>query len=110
MKINLDQVIVDLKNQPIKDEKEEPVSLKLICYNALVAHYPKEDIDGAEKFKRYKLASKIERGGERDLKAEEITKIKDLLSKLYPPVIYGCAVLMLEKKKLDENSEEIDQL
>lgn len=97
MKVNVDTILKNFEGKELKlsPETEELATVKVICTNALLAQY-REPLEGKESFMRYELAKKINSGGIVDLKAEEITKIKELLPKLYSPLIVGLVYDILE--------------
>lgn len=108
MKIDVGQVLKTLSGRPMEDDEKKPLTLKWACVNSLLAHYPKEEIDGTEKMKRFKMAYKIEKGGEVELSAEEVAKVKTLVSQSMTTLIVGQSHLMLERKVLDESGNEIE--
>lgn len=96
MLIKTTQIIKDLKGKLIKDEAGKEISLKDICINALLLELPEQRLDGREKYKRYRLAMKIEDSDEIDLPAEDIVLIKDCIAKVYTPLIMGRTWDMLD--------------
>ena len=106
MKINFDQQFTTLDGSILKarvkddsgEEKERTFTLKWACTESLLASYPREEIKGEEKMKRFRIAFKIEQGGEIDLESEEITKLKELIGINCSPLIVGQAWKMLEGK------------
>ena|SRR3990167_5616352 len=90
MKINFGSHVADLKGVALKDEKGEDVKLHVPCVNALTANYQKEnDIGGDEKYRRYKLAVKIDKPEEIEVTSEEITLIKKLVGFAFTPILVG---------------------
>lgn len=78
------------------DGKETKTTLGQICEQALLAAYPDEkDLPGAEKFERWKLATKV-KGPDVNLSSEELTKLKMLIGKAFPPLVVGQAWKMLD--------------
>ena len=102
MKVDVDKMIEGLDGNGIpKDEKGEPTLLKDVCVAALVSELPsdREKADGAEKFKRYILAGKINKGGVVELTADEVTMLKDRIGKGYGALVVGPAWTLLEALK-----------
>ena len=102
MKINFEQVLVDLKGENIKDGRDgqgEILKLKTVCVNSLLSDFQDERSTGEEKVERYELAKKIHAGGEIDLKTEKIAMLKQRVGKLYLPIVVGQVYEMLEGKK-----------
>lgn len=106
MKIDINQVIRDLRGKAIKDrsaegEEDTDATLGGACINALTSALPGDNPDGKEKFKRFGLAQRIldaleEGDGVVDLKAEEVTLLKDLTGKAFPVEVLGAIWTMLE--------------
>ena len=109
MKINFDSAIKNLKGVDMKsiaDGKETPLILKEIVVTALLADVNiqgERPETGQEKLKKFKLAQKIEQGGEIDLIAEDISFIKEKVGKTYTTLIVGRVYELLE------NSTESEQ-
>jgi hypothetical protein len=96
MEINFSKNLRDLDGEDLI-EKGQPINLKTVCVNALLAQFRDEtDIDGIEKVKRYKLSTKIyDSNGNIDLSSEEISLIKKLVGKAFSTIIVGQAFDML---------------
>lgn len=68
-----------------------------VCCVALQAQLPDEqNLSGAEKVKRFKLAVAIANGGVQDLKAEDISLLKTMIGKCYGTAIVGRAYELLD--------------
>lgn len=97
MKINFDEILLDLQGQPIVQEPgtDKATTLGWMCVTALTMVIPSEgDVSGKEKYERFLLACKCK--GEADLAVEEVVKIKDLIGKVSGPVVVGRAWNLLE--------------
>lgn len=102
MKIDLSGVIVSLTGLPMKmsdavDAKD--LTAKDACINAILNEQTEEDkrADGNTKFKKYKLAKKIDKAVDVvELEAEEITLIKAQLPKTYVSLVVGQVFELLE--------------
>jgi len=99
MKYDLSVKIVDIKGEPIKDSNIS-LTVKDVCIQALLANFTTEDnkIDGAEKYKRFKLAQRLENNQNSviGLNAEEVTLIKKLLGMAFTTLIVGQVYDLLE--------------
>lgn len=95
MKINLNQVLRDRSGNAINHEGAD-FTLKDACVNALFADDPK--IAGKEKYLRGDLAGRILIEKDINLKSEDISKIKELIGKIYAPIIVKQAWDMLEQE------------
>ena len=99
MKINFSKVLVNHKGVNVKNENGEEVKLYAPCVNALNALYEDEKgMGGDEKFQRYKLSLKIDEKEEIDVSVEDVSLIKKLVGKAYPPATVGLVYEALEGK------------
>lgn len=97
---NFDQTIKDLEGNPVKDDKENVITLKSIAIGALMASYQDEqNLSGEEKFKRYNLALKINAGGPVEISAEDLSDLKKLIGKGFSVLAVGQAYGLLETDK-----------
>jgi hypothetical protein len=105
MKINLETFLVTLNGEVLEEkikDKVIPIKLKSVCVNALLGMNEDDSREtGESKAARYKLALKLNEGGEQDLSTDEIVKIKGHIGKLYVPLIVGQAYDLLEGKNND---------
>jgi len=102
MKIDFDQKLKNFLGEVIKEtaeENSEDLTLKTVCIVALTANIQGERVDGDEKYKRWKLARKIDEKDKEDFSTDEISKVKQLIGKAYGVVIVGQSWDMLEKKE-----------
>lgn len=95
MKIDFEAVLKTVTGEEIKNEEGKSVTLKIIAINSLLGP-TKEDLDGNEKMKRYKLAYKIENQQEIDLSVDELKLLKDLIGKHPSPLVVGQCWEMLD--------------
>lgn len=97
MKINFSRVLTDLNGVTINDGAQD-VTLKTVALQALLAAYADEtQLSGQEKFARYKIADRINDGGE-EFSVEEVALLKQLVGKAYLPLVVGRAWELLEKQ------------
>lgn len=93
---NLDVTVLDMDDNPVQKEKGIPLLLKDVAITALNGNYADEQsLSGEEKFKRFDLAMKVNKGGEQDYTPEEIVLIKRIIGKAYGPLIVGRAFEVL---------------
>ena len=96
MKIDFDTILRDLRGEPIKDGTGD-FTLGMASCTALLSSYQDEQgLDPKDKVRRYKLATKVSDGGEVDLSVEEISDLKKLIGKAFPPLIVGRAYEILD--------------
>lgn len=94
MKIDLKQALMARGKIPMKYENED-ATLGLIAYAALITL--SDNVDRAERLKRGRLAQRIEAAdGLIELKAEEVTLIKECIGKIFPPLVVVQTEDMLE--------------
>jgi hypothetical protein len=92
MHINLDKPIYDI------DHESEVGQARKMIASALYKVQPRSQ-EGGEAYKQYRLAERIEQAeGEIELQAEEIAQIKDVIGRLYIPLIIGQLYDILEGK------------
>ena len=104
MKIDMTKTIknligVDLENPESKLKEKEPLTMRIVCTNSLLT--PTQDdknIDGNEKAKRFELAMRIYTEDEIDLNVDELKLLKDLIGRLYTPLVVGRAYQILDPK------------
>jgi hypothetical protein len=95
MNINPEQKLTDIKGEELKD-KDKSVYAKDIMVNALLVN--DEKAEGTDKMERFLLAKKVSQAtNEISLKAEEIVLIKEMVGKVYSPLIVGQIYELLEK-------------
>lgn len=96
MKKNLNVELLDFKGKPVT-EKDKKIIIKDVVINALMSVDPQKNIDGTEKFNRYKLAQKIDTKPENcELSSEDIVKIKEVVGQGYGPLVVGFVFNLLE--------------
>lgn len=93
MKIDLNQPLYELNGNEVKD-----FDLKKACVDCLMLSDPEEKVDGQTKLERYTLGLVINKGGEVDLTAEQITKLKERVGKYANTIIVGQVYELLEGK------------
>lgn len=87
MKKNFDFNMTDIDGNILK-ENDKIVTARMIVVAALLAA-EREETAGEEKARRYDLALSINKGGEQDLKSEDIALLKKLIGKGYSPLVVG---------------------
>ncbi len=105
MKIDMTKTIknligVDLENPESKLPKKEPLTMKIVCTNSLLTQtQDDQNINGNEKAKRFELAMRVYTEKEIDLDIDELKMIKDLIGKIYGPLVVGRAYQILDPKQ-----------
>lgn len=121
MKINFDQVLKTISGKDMEEPRDKPrkesepvipFRLRWVCEQALLAPSPKGVVDGPTHVKRLKLAWRIGNtngDGVLDLSTDDIKIVKDLIAELpwAGPLVVGQCHLMLERKRLDKDGNEV---
>lgn len=96
MEVDFSKTITGLDGKELTDGGVI-VDLKAVCRNALLSNYEQDrNVTGEEKYKRYEIAKKVI--GVAILSTEEVVKLKELVSRCYPPLVVGPVFDMLEGK------------
>lgn len=101
MKVNVNQTLKGVDGvEALKGQDGRPLILKDVCINALLA--PVQGDDDKKKWEKYEVFKKLRDGireGEEinvELKAEEITMLKQATGKASTPLVMGQVWEMLE--------------
>jgi hypothetical protein len=107
MRIDFDSQLFNLDGSHLKDittGKERDALLKTVCVNALLGE-DKED-SGEEKLRRYRLGTRIYKGGVIEVTAEEVSLMKKLIGRFFPPLVAGQSLEMLENPVVELKAVE----
>lgn len=88
MKVNLNFVLKDEKGNPVVNDGKELKSKDIIAFSLLSSH-DSQKVTAQDKFKRYETWKKLGHEEYIDLACEEISKIKEIIGEIYPPIIVG---------------------
>lgn len=99
--------IVDDEKGSIGGQKvtKKDLTLREVMTNAILSppqnqQNPREQIEGAEKARRYYLAMEIHKSKKQiELNVDDIKLIKDEIGRVYPPLIVGQAFEILDPPK-----------
>lgn len=90
MKIHVERTLKTIDGEDLKREDGAILSVREVMLNSLLSPFPDErNLSGEDKVKRYSIAMRIHKESEPDLNVEELTLIKQLVGKLYFPLIVG---------------------
>lgn len=95
MKVDFSAPILDMADAPIV-EAGRHITLGAVACTALLGQYPGENLDGAEKVRRFKLAKIASVGGVAELTVESVADIKTLIAKAYGPLVVGRAYSIID--------------
>lgn len=97
MKLNFSTPILGLDGQPIKNAKGEDATIGSVAIEALMAVFPDEqNLLGADKLHRWRLAKLASKGGEQEVIQEDMTLLKTLVGKAYGPAVVGPVYEIIE--------------
>lgn len=97
MKIIVSQIL-KVKNEPIKGQDGKDWTLKEALMTACFSHFQGDNPTGEEKYKRWKIAQKIDAAEtEVELTVEEVGVVKKLCGHVYPTISVGAIWSVLEK-------------
>lgn len=104
MLLDVARPLTQLNGAPLKNEKGEPALLGELVKQALLVEHADADgkpkrVSGEEKFKRYRLATKLEDAGAlpADITVEEAKMIKELVGETYNALVVGQIYDIIEK-------------
>ena len=107
MKVDFSAKLLDIKGEEIKDGNDV-LTLGAASCTALLATFPGEqDLDGASKVKRFRLAEKAVKGSIQELTIEDVAELKRLLGKAFGPLVVGRAYDIIEPPTPETNSANI---
>lgn len=111
MLIDFDLILLDIRDQPMKQEDPDrqqddldDLTLRAVCVGALLSM--DQSCEGKEKFKRWGLAKRIQdTKGPVDLTVSELAKVRTLVGKAYGPIVVGQAWTHFDQMKEGESSK-----
>ena len=91
MKVTFDdRALTDLDGNDLKLAEDKSLTLKGAVSMALTAGLPGDDaLEFGKKVELYKLAKRVKKGGELDIKAEDIVVIKQRVAKQFNALVAG---------------------
>lgn len=89
MKVNTCAQLVGIIDKKPLEDRQQKLTFRTVCVNALCLTSAEEKVDGVEKFARYKLAEKISENDEIKLSADDIVLLKKVVGTFYSPLIVG---------------------
>lgn len=90
MQVDFNFEITNFKNETVTDPNQKPLVAKECVVGALMNDQQDEQISGAIKMKRFKLAERIyATDGPVEIESEEATMIKEATAKSWSILVYG---------------------
>jgi hypothetical protein len=96
MKIDFSAVIKDLDGDPVKDGEKDATLGRVACTALLASYADEQNLAAEDKVRRFRLAEIAAKGGEREVKVEDVALIKQLIGKAFAPLVVARAYDIIE--------------
>lgn len=101
MKRDFNTIVRDLDGEAFKDEKQAELTMRRVALDSLGGTLPDDDKKtGEEKYKIYQLADRIAKSTKEkvmcEITAEEVTLLKERISKSWATFVMGAVFAFLE--------------
>jgi len=96
MKIDFSAVIKDLDGEAVKDGEKDATLGRVACTALLASYADEQNLAAEDKVKRFRLAEVAARGGEQEIKVDDVALIKTLIGKAFAPLIVARAYDIIE--------------
>jgi hypothetical protein len=97
MRIDFEQVIRDLKEQPLKNGEDGPLTLGGVTCTTMIGVLPEDqNIAPEEKVKMFRLAQLATKGGEQEVKTEDLAMLKKRVGKMFGALVVGRVFDLIE--------------
>ena len=96
MKIDFSAVIKDLAGEAVKDGVKDATLGRVACTALLASYADEQNLAAEDKVKRFRLAEIAAKGGEREVKVEDVALIKQLIGKAFAPLVVARAYDIIE--------------
>ena len=96
MKIDFSAAIKDFDGDAVKDGDKEATLGRVACTALLASYADEQNLAAEDKVKRFRLAEIAAKGGEREVKVEDVALIKQLIGKAFAPLVVGRAYDIIE--------------
>ena len=96
MKIDFSAVIKDLAGEAVKDGDKDATLGRVACAALLASYADEQNLPAEDKVKRFRLAEIAAKGGEREVKVEDVALIKQLIGKAFAPLVVARAYDIIE--------------
>jgi hypothetical protein len=91
MKIDFSAAIKDLDGEAAKDGEKDATLGRGACTALLASYADEQNLAAEDKVKRFRLAEVAARGGEQEIKIDDVALIKKLIGKAFAPLIVARA-------------------
>jgi hypothetical protein len=96
MKIDFSAVIKDLDGGAVKDGDYDATLGRVACTALLASYADEQNLPAEDKVRRFRLAEIAAKGGEREVKVEDVALIKTLTGKAFAPLVVARAYDIIE--------------
>lgn len=96
MKIDFSAVIKDLDGDAVKDGERDATLGRVACAALLATYADEQNLAAEDKVKRFRLAEIASKGGEQEIKVDDVALIKKLIGKAFAPLIVARAYDIIE--------------
>jgi len=96
MKIDFSAVIKDLDGDAVKDGEKDATLGRVACTALLASYADEQSLAAEDKVKRFRLAEVAARGGEQEMKIDDVALVKTLIGKAFAPLIVARAYDIIE--------------
>ena len=96
MKIDFSAVIKDLDGDAVKDGEKDATLGRVACTALLASYGDEQHLPAEDKIKRFRLAEVAARGGEQEVKIDDVALVKTLIGKAFAPLVVGRAYDIIE--------------
>jgi hypothetical protein len=96
MKIDFSAVIKDLDGDAVKGGEKDATFGRVACSALLASYADEQNLPAEDKVKRFRLAEVASKGGEQEMKVDDVALIKTLIGKAFAPLVVGRAYDIIE--------------
>jgi hypothetical protein len=96
MKIDFSAIIKDLDGDAVKDGERDATLGRVACTALLATYADEQNLVAEDKVKRFRLAEIASKGGEQEIKVDDVALIKKLIGKAFAPLIVARAYDIIE--------------
>lgn len=87
-------------SRAVNAEAQEPLTVRSVCCQALLRTDAKEENSAESSLERWDLARRIHDKDKVELRAEDVTLLKQLIGKVFVPAVVGPVILALDPEAL----------
>ena len=96
MKIDFSALIKDLAGDAVKDGEKDATLGRVACTALLASYADEQNLPAEDKVKRFRLAEIAAKGGEQEMKVDDVAFIETLIGKAFARLIVERAYDIIE--------------